>query len=93
MSSKSIKVHVPQEDGEVVLTIEGNPDNVRRFVISDHIASPRNLDEQTQLLQLVDGSRVATAKDLPSTNPSTGKPGQAGATDNAAASSAANPKE
>jgi hypothetical protein len=75
------KVHVPQTDGEIVFT---SGDGQRRFVIDDHLASPRTVDEQQQLLALVDGARLATAKEA----------GSAPAkTDSGADGAAAKPKE
>lgn len=78
------KVRVPQVDGEIVFSRGGDPDDVRRFVVQDHIVSPRSIDEQTELLALVDGSRLATAKEVDA--PPT-------VTDDAAAGSDAKPKE
>lgn len=56
------KVHVPQKDGQIVFG-NGIPDEARTFQVSDHIVSPRNADETQQLLRLVDGARLATAKE------------------------------
>lgn len=67
----SQKVHVPQEDGELVLTsYEGSDDGTpRTFRVQGHLVSPANSTERDQLLRLVDGARKATAADEPKTDP------------------------
>lgn len=57
------KVRVPQADGEIIFT-GGDPDAPRTFQVDDHLVSPRNNDEQADLLRLVDGARLATPKEL-----------------------------
>lgn len=71
------KVYVPQEDGEIVFTPGGDLDAQRTFAVNAHLVSPRSNDEQQQLLQLVDGARLATKKDLASAGSATaaGSPG------------------
>lgn len=56
------KVHVPQKDGQIVFGT-GIPGEERTFQVTDHVVSPRNADEARQLLSLVDGARLATAKE------------------------------
>ena len=56
------KVRVPQSGGEVILTPGGEEPRV--FQVEDHLVSPRTNDEQQRLLQLVDGARLATPKEL-----------------------------
>ena len=68
------KVRVPQADGEIVITPGGLPDEARTYQVTNHLASPRTLDEQAALL-MVDGARLATPKEL---SDSEGKPPRSG---------------
>lgn len=72
------KVRVPQADGQIVLTPGGLPDDARTYQVDDHLVSPRNKDEQQQLLALVDGARLATAKEAAPAAPSTAPTGNPG---------------
>jgi hypothetical protein len=56
------KVRVPQADGEITFS-GGTPDDSRTFQVDNHLVSPRNKDEQADLLRLVDGARLATPKE------------------------------
>lgn len=59
------KVYVPQSDGEITLTPDGDVDAARTFRVDAHLVSPRSNDEQQELLLRVEGARLATAKDEP----------------------------
>lgn len=63
------QVRVPQADGEITFTPDGNPDAARTFKVTDHLVSPRSNDEQQQLLVLVEGARLATKGDQPKSAP------------------------
>jgi hypothetical protein len=49
------KVHVPQADGEIVFTRQGESRTVK---VIDHLVSPRTNVERAELLQLVEGAKL-----------------------------------
>lgn len=93
--AQNLKLHVPQLDGEIVLTRDGNPDDVRTLQVSDHIISARNVDERDELLRLVDGARSATPKESGGSEPTvkSSRKTRAGVNADAAVSGDDKPKE